>query len=182
MTVSDSRRKYNESEKARQQRRDYNNRNKNKRKQYDDSPERRNKRAEYDQSRYNANREDNIQRVRDWKLNNPDKVREQRQGHYERHRYDQYIRAAIYRARRKNQTVGEVDYEKILERDGLTCWICDKYVDPWDIHFDHVQPLAEGGAHSMENIKVAHSRCNLKKSGKVDYDIYEIGGDWNERY
>lgn len=34
-------------------------------------------------------------------------------------------------------------------------------------HLDHVIPLSRGGAHSEDNIRVTHARCNLKKGTKL---------------
>ena len=56
-----------------------------------------------------------------------------------------------------------VDYDAILRRDLGYCHICGKPVHPDELHFDHVIPLARGGAHSTENISVAHAICNLRK-------------------
>lgn len=72
-----------------------------------------------------------------------------------------------YRARKFGATVGIVDYEEILERDGLWCYLCESAVEPDDIHFDHVVPLSKGGEHSMANIRVTHSRCNLSKGDRL---------------
>lgn len=78
------------------------------------------------------------------------------------------INARANGARKKGvATVEPVDFAAILERDGHVCHICSREVEPSDIHFDHVIPLARGGAHSMENIRVAHSLCNLRKGTKM---------------
>jgi len=52
---------------------------------------------------------------------------------------------------------------EIIERDGHVCHICGGEVEPGDIHLDHVLPLALGGTHHPDNLRVAHSRCNLSK-------------------
>lgn len=79
------------------------------------------------------------------------------------------------KARRKalelNNTVGKVSYKEILERDGLHCHICGKDITDGNYHFDHVIPLSRGGAHSMDNIKVAHAFCNLSKNNKLPEEM-----------
>ncbi len=82
-----------------------------------------------------------------------------------------------YRAKRRMRenasAVGNVDYQKILERDGYWCYICEQNIDP-DIRsgvasltFDHVKPLAgigeRRGTHTEDNIKPAHKCCNSRK-------------------
>jgi 5-methylcytosine-specific restriction endonuclease McrA len=62
----------------------------------------------------------------------------------------------------------KVDYTAILAEHGLTCHICrEPIADRTDLHFDHVIPLSRGGAHSAENIRPAHARCNLRKGARV---------------
>jgi len=79
-------------------------------------------------------------------------------------------RNARREALKKGAKVGVVSYSHILERDGYVCHICSLSVAPGDVHFDHVIPLSRSGAHSDENIKVAHSLCNIRKGSKtVDY-------------
>jgi 5-methylcytosine-specific restriction endonuclease McrA len=73
--------------------------------------------------------------------------------------------AEARRRARKNETeVERVDFEMILERDGMWCYLCEREVeDPNEIHFDHVIPLSRGGTHTFDNLKVTHGSCNLKK-------------------
>lgn len=76
------------------------------------------------------------------------------------------------RARLAGATIGApVDRRAIILRDKSICHICGEKCEPADIHLDHVIPLSKGGAHSPENIKVAHSRCNLDKRDLVLSDI-----------
>lgn len=83
-----------------------------------------------------------------------------------------------YAARRHRRmltvTVGKVDYEAILRRDGMTCHLCRRGIaDLGDLHFDHVVPIARGGAHSMDNIRPAHAMCNWRKHDKLMSEL-----DW----
>lgn len=73
-----------------------------------------------------------------------------------------------YVALKNGSKVESVNYEKILERDGMICHICELEIEN-DLQFDHVIPLSRGGAHSMENIKPSHARCNLRKGAKLEY-------------
>lgn len=131
---------------------------------------------------FEKNREARNERSRKWREDNPEKAKEvyrrSREKHIERARKacrewqkknPERVRELVmrYHARKLGATVGIVDYEEILERDGLWCYLCDSAVEPDDIHFDHVVPLSKGGEHSMENIRVTHSLCNLTKADRL---------------
>ncbi len=51
----------------------------------------------------------------------------------------------------------------VIARDGYSCGLCGRNVEPGDVHIDHVKPVALGGLDLLENLQVAHSRCNLVK-------------------
>lgn len=74
-----------------------------------------------------------------------------------------------------------VTLTRLIERDGLTCYICGKQCDPNDTSWgssgpdrptlDHVVPLAKGGGHVWGNVKVCCGECN---SAKRDLDVAEV--------
>lgn len=70
---------------------------------------------------------------------------------------------AVRRARIRRARIGKVSYRAILKRDAGVCHICGLSIEEAKYHFDHVIPLVKGGAHSMENIRLSHATCNLKK-------------------
>jgi 5-methylcytosine-specific restriction endonuclease McrA len=76
--------------------------------------------------------------------------------------------ARRHEALKRTQQVEPVDYAAVLARDGYVCHICRQDVPPDDVEFDHVMPLSKGGAHSMENVKVSHRRCNRRKHARLD--------------
>lgn len=51
--------------------------------------------------------------------------------------------------------------DKVVRDDGVTI------VGPTYPTIDHVFPLAKGGKHSWENVKLAHWGCNIKKSDDI---------------
>lgn len=55
----------------------------------------------------------------------------------------------------------------VIERDGGVCGLCGGDVDPGDIHIDHILPVSLGGQDLMENLQVAHSKCNIRKGNRV---------------
>lgn len=68
---------------------------------------------------------------------------------------------------RRRVTIGTPDplnYERILAEHGMVCHICDGEISAMaELHFDHVIPLARGGAHSYDNVRPSHKLCNLRK-------------------
>lgn len=55
----------------------------------------------------------------------------------------------------------------VIERDGYVCQLCGAEVEPTDVHIDHVFPFSLGGGHTLDNLQVAHSRCNIRKGAQV---------------
>ena len=47
------------------------------------------------------------------------------------------------------------------------CGICGEYIDEKDKTIDHIIPLSRGGTILLDNMQVAHLKCNLRKSNKV---------------
>lgn len=47
------------------------------------------------------------------------------------------------------------------------CYHCDKRISTKKIHFDHIVPLIKGGEHSLRNLCVSCSDCNLRKGQKT---------------
>lgn len=56
------------------------------------------------------------------------------------------------------------EFEKILEEAEGKCWICEQIIAPFILHWDHVQPLAKGGAHIVSNLRPACAPCNHRKT------------------
>jgi hypothetical protein len=58
----------------------------------------------------------------------------------------------------------------LIERDHGRCGICRKPVrarkGPMRPSIDHIVPLSCGGTHELENVQLAHYRCNLAKNNR----------------
>ena len=129
-----------------------------------------------------ANREKVAEKLRGWRAANPARATEHRlawdKAHPESRREirrrwwqsrPEYARQAhgVRRARQLGGHVSCADYRAILAEFGMTCHICGEAIaDHHELHFDHVVPLACGGAHSRENIRPSHSPCNLSKGAR----------------
>ena len=66
-----------------------------------------------------------------------------------------------------------ISADVLIERDGNVCHICLDVIDlslPRNSRFgatiDHVMPVSKGGADTLENMKLAHWICNIKKGAK----------------
>lgn len=104
-----------------------------------------------------AYRDANREHLREWQ-------RAYRHANMERMRQSWRLNRAKRRGAQRGQLV---DLNLIWQRDGGICHICGGLVAPDDVHFDHVIPLSKGGPHTYDNIKVAHSACNLRKRDKL---------------
>jgi len=70
--------------------------------------------------------------------------------------------------------------EKILETYGFICYLCN---DPIDMKLprtskrgatvDHIIPLSRGGSDELDNLRLTHWSCNMKKSDKL---VEELNG------
>ena len=84
--------------------------------------------------------------------------------------------------RLKDQCVDtDITVDTLIARDGCACYICGGECDLNDYEMrngtfiagamypsaDHVQPLAKGGLHSWDNVRLAHRKCNWEKSDKL---------------
>lgn len=55
----------------------------------------------------------------------------------------------------------------VIARDGLICQLCFEPVDEGDVHIDHIKPWSKGGTHTLGNLQVTHSTCNLRKGARL---------------
>lgn len=84
--------------------------------------------------------------------------------------YRRKIQANSERKRRALKAATEVahitleQYAEKLDLHNNMCWICDQAIT--DLQWDHVHPLAKGGAHVMDNLRPACSKCNGRKNDK----------------
>jgi 5-methylcytosine-specific restriction endonuclease McrA len=79
---------------------------------------------------------------------------------------------AARRAREASGQVSHVRLRQTLEQYGMRCSICLKPIEHrHQLSFDHVIPLARGGAHSEENLLPAHLACNSWKNDRLPEEI-----------
>lgn len=71
-----------------------------------------------------------------------------------------------------------ISLKKLIDRDGLVCYLCGEQCDTNDKSYgsigplyptiDHVIPLSKGGGHTWSNVKIAHFMCNVRKGDSVE--------------
>lgn len=125
---------------------------------------------------------------RKFKMEHPERVREQLHRWYESHRdekkkYDNQYRiknreriaarkkssAQRYRARLKNAEgfFSRGDWELLKKQYGYKCPVCGKGEPKIKLTPDHVIPLSRGGSNWIENIQPLCIKCNVEKRTKI---------------
>lgn len=51
----------------------------------------------------------------------------------------------------------------VIVRDGLRCGLCGDPVSTAELHLDHIVPWAAGGPDTVDNLRVTHARCNMRR-------------------
>lgn len=81
----------------------------------------------------------------------------------------------------------DINLDDLRRRDKDICWICGETVDDTDYqtingHFiagnrypsiDHTHPIALGGVHSWENVRLTHKDCNTKRGASMSEVVDE---------
>lgn len=62
----------------------------------------------------------------------------------------------------------------LVSRDGTECWLCGQevdvllaYPDPRSASVDHVQPRSLGGPNSLDNFRLTHLICNVRRQNRI---------------
>jgi len=56
-----------------------------------------------------------------------------------------------------------------LWESSKVCGICKKQLPSYALAtIDHIIPRAKGGGNEIENLQLAHDKCNQKKADKID--------------
>lgn len=56
----------------------------------------------------------------------------------------------------------------LVSRDGTLCALCGEQMPSNDMTVDHIVPLSKGGADTITNMQLAHSRCNMAKGSTLE--------------
>jgi 5-methylcytosine-specific restriction endonuclease McrA len=114
-----------------------------------------------------SNREKKNARRRAWGLNNAQRHRETNKRWRDSHPIEVGLFRKRWRAARRNSQIGPITAAQILDlyvkQRGL-CAICRKKLT--EQHVDHIEPLAKGGAHVINNLQLLCPPCNVRKSDR----------------
>ena len=100
------------------------------------------------------------------------KSRESRNRWLQKHREKERLRCRVKQNTRRALTLGQfveiINPEEVYSRAKGVCGICHKPVDSGEKwHVDHIEPISKGGAHTYENVQLAHALCNISKGAKL---------------
>lgn len=117
-------------------------------------------------ARYHADPQAAILRKRVWIRENREHVRARMRDYYAENRVT-YVSYSLKRraARVRWGAVQLITPEMLagkLAYWGSSCWMCGDPFQAWD----HVKPLAKGGAHLLCNLRPSCNTCNCRKSAK----------------
>jgi 5-methylcytosine-specific restriction endonuclease McrA len=76
---------------------------------------------------------------------------------------------AVRRTRLKNNKYEKIDLKSIYEKHPF-CFYCGMELKIEDVEFDHFSPIARGGSHVADNIRVSCMPCNRRK-GAMAYQM-----------
>src|SRR5581483_7266209 len=84
------------------------------------------------------------------------------------------LRRLDYAGFKRAQDAGNQAYRLKLwvvwRRDKGRCYLCKQKLKFWEFSIDHVVPIAKGGGHTYDNVKICCLKCNQRKSDKLEGD------------
>ena len=118
--------------------------------------EHREERKEYLRGYYRANIDDRKAYVKEWQLANPEKRKLQ-------HSKGKAKRRAMLAKVESNLSASDI--REVYSLQSGMCAYCGDKVG-LNYHVDHIDPIALGGANTIDNIAIACPPCNLAKGPK----------------
>jgi 5-methylcytosine-specific restriction endonuclease McrA len=76
--------------------------------------------------------------------------------------------------KRNAPNVEYVSRRVVYDRDDGKCYMCGKELPFNGFDLEHVIPLARGGNHTYDNVKVACRSCNARKHTKLLKELDEL--------
>lgn len=105
---------------------------------------------------YAIRRDEILARNRLWRAANKEKIRNR----------DMRRRARVASALLGNPQLIIQWMTEIRKQKSVRCYWCGTKLPGRKVHFDHVQSIASGGAHSISNLCASCPECNLSKQAK----------------
>jgi hypothetical protein len=135
--------------------------------------------SEVDREYYQRNKEKVKARVKKYRDENPEKVKDTKRRQYLNGGKEDVLRNNRKR-RAREASVENAPYttKQVLDKYGDTCYLCGEDinlnaprktgVEGWErgLHLDHLVGIVNGGADKIENIRPTHGLCNTSKTKK----------------
>lgn len=143
------------------------------RKWREENPEKRREQARRDARRARAKDPERLlEQHRKWRERNPGAERKSKRAWAEKNQERRRGYEAKRRALKHGAIAENVDPGEVFKRDGWCCQICGaktegEWPEPLSPSLDHIVPLAQGGAHSYENVQLTHFICNMRKGASL---------------
>jgi 5-methylcytosine-specific restriction endonuclease McrA len=67
----------------------------------------------------------------------------------------------------KNETAKKRKKRKLLQLSNNICGICGQPTSLKKSNIDHIIPKSKGGSNRLDNLQVAHIKCNQLKGNKI---------------
>jgi 5-methylcytosine-specific restriction endonuclease McrA len=126
----------------------------------------------YARKRHWENRDQIIQKTREWRINNPEKQKELNKKWNERNPEAKRLYENKRRSRKKgaggSHTIKQL--REMLIRQNFKCVYCKCDVSK-SYHIDHIVPISRGGNNAIENIQILCVDCNQSKHNKMPEDF-----------
>lgn len=104
-----------------------------------------------------------IEKEKEWKKNNPEKIRLYHRINYDRNK--EKIRL-LKRLRSTANIRNTDDWIKICEKQGNKCNHCKINGTVHTLQIDHIVPFSVGGSNELSNIQALCGHCNKKKGNR----------------
>ena len=110
--------------------------------------------------------------MKNYQQKNADKLRESVKKYQQtpKGRLAMKVRNHNRRLLTKNLSVSIIQqvYENNIKRFGtLTCYLCNKSITFGQDSIEHTIPISKGGSNAIDNLNIAHRKCNFSKGKKT---------------
>lgn len=112
---------------------------------------------------------------RDYRLDNADRLRAMKEIWLANNKAKVRVIKRTYKARRKAQKASGAGFDDMWRWEAAAekvCFYCGIECS-LNYHVDHYVPLARGGEHALENLRIACAPCNIQKNATMPHEFLE---------
>ena len=136
---------------------------------------------------YLKNKENHLQVCKEWAFENKEKLKEYKSEYYLKNKEMLILKSNEYRKTEQGKIVkrnsnhkrrtltknGDVTTQQLKELYSTVknCYWCNTKLNKNNTHLDHFMPLSKGGLHTIDNLVLSCSYCNLQKHAKDPYQF-----------